>query len=385
MAESANTSMNTFCYAPWSNIEILPNGKILPCCKFQDSYYEEKFNIVEHSIEFYRSSNFRKLIKQEFQQGHWPQGCERCRIEETSNIPSKRQLDFQRWEEHYKNYNKDTDQILTISAAIGNTCNLKCIMCNPSASSLWAKEYKDVYNVNFPVITEFRKNTIRQLIDYAPELIHLDIHGGEPFLSGIQEHENLLDSYISTGQAKNISIHYTTNGTIWPTHDWFERWKYFKEIDLQISIDGIGRRYEYIRYPANWNVLEKHANQYLDYEQKTSNFRLSIAHTVSAYNVYYMDEFFSWCKQTGLPKPWTGKLHNPPILRPTVWHENARFEIVRKLESSLYAEVNAWADHMKNNDDSLLFEDFKKYVHTHDSYRYTDFMQTFVEMSNFLK
>ena len=129
----------TFCYAPWNNVEILPQGKILPCCKFQSSYYTQTFNITQHSIDDYRQSKMLADIKQEFIKGQWPTGCERCRIEEESGIKSKRQLDYDRWQEQYDNYDLESDTLLTVSLALGNTCNLKCIICSPYASSKWAK------------------------------------------------------------------------------------------------------------------------------------------------------------------------------------------------------------------------------------------------------
>ena len=101
------------------------------------------------------------------------------------------------------------------------------------------------------------------------------MHGGEPMLSSIEQHQNLLDHYIQTGQAKNISIHYTTNATIFPDQNWLSRWKNFAEIDLQLSIDGIGNRYEYLRYPADWSTLNKCADQYLKLQQQESNIKSS--------------------------------------------------------------------------------------------------------------
>jgi radical SAM protein with 4Fe4S-binding SPASM domain len=373
-----------FCYAPWTNIEILPNGDILPCCKFQPSYYNEQFNIATNTIDDFRTSNVLKTIKQEFTNGVWPTGCQRCQIEEDSNIESKRQLDYKRWQEYYDNYDLSCEQLLTVSLAIGNVCNLKCIICNPTASSKWQKEYFDIYNIKIDSIESDRKSIIRGITDIAPNLVHVDIHGGEPFLSGIDEHRALLDHYIETGRAKEISIHYTTNGTIWPTQEWFTRWKYFKEIDLQISIDGIKERYEYLRYPAKWTVLENHVRQYIEYEKTQSNFRLSVAHTVSAYNIYYLDEFVSWCSEIGLPTPWMGKLHNPDNLRPTVWHNDAKMFIINHLESSQNSEVRKWANHLNSIDDSNLFDSFVERTTVHDQYRNLDFKKIFPELGSYV-
>lgn len=373
----------TFCFAPWSNLEILPTGDILPCCKFQGHYYNEKFNIKQHTIDQYRQSTMLAGIKQQFKQGEWPAGCERCRIEEQSNIKSKREFDYVRWQPHYDEYDLDSNTLLTVSLALGNTCNLKCIICNPHASSKWSKEYKDLYNIEVASIEHIRQDIISNLTTIAPNLIHIDMHGGEPLLSGIDQHEELLDYYINNGQAKNITIHYTTNGTLFPDKVWLRRWDHFAGIDLQLSIDGIKQRYEYQRYPATWNTLTHNVDLYLELQQQP-NITLSVAHTVSAFNIFYIDEFVAWCDSVGLPKPWMGKLHNPPHLRPSVWPNSAKQAIVDKLQSSTDQDVRTWADLMQNTDDSVLFDKFKQFVQRHDTYRNLNFKTTFPDLAYYI-
>lgn len=370
-----------FCYAPWSNLEINPSGEILPCCKFQN--IDNKFRIDQHSISDYRNSTLLKKTKQSFIDGQWPNGCERCQLEEYNNIKSKRQLDYERWKENYDTYNLDSNQLLTVSMAFGNICNLKCITCNPGASSLWKKEYKDIYNIEIQSIESHRKDLINNITNIAPALIHMDIHGGEPFLSGIEEHKNLLDHYIQTNVSKNISIHYTTNGTIWP-QQWIEYWRHFREIDLQISIDGIHNRYEYIRFPGKWNTLVENIEKYQQYQKENSNFRISISHTVSAYNIYYLDEFFTWCYNNKLPRPWLGRVHHPAHMRPSVWPWEIKNKIITHLENSKWEDVQTWAGLLSNTNDQDQFEIFKTKIHEHDTYRKISFINAFPELADYI-
>jgi sulfatase maturation enzyme AslB (radical SAM superfamily) len=266
--------------------------------------------------------------------------------------------------------------------AIGNICNLKCIICHPSASSLWQKEYKDIYGIQVKSIESYRREVIKNITDIAPNIIHMDIHGGEPFLSGLTEHKKLLDHYIQSGQSTDVTIHYTTNGTIWPGPEWIDRWEHFKEIDLQISIDGIGPRYEYIRYPADWDILVNNIRLYQAHQQNHKNFRISIAHTVSAYNILYLEEFIEWCNSMSLPAPWMGKLHHPPYLRPAVWPQETKQYVIDILQKSKYNELHNWADLLINTDNSDLFSEFQKFVGRHDQYRKLDFATVFPELAN---
>lgn len=368
------------CYAPWSNLEILPSGSILPCCKFRD----HEFNIMDCSIDDYWNSEQLQQIKQDFLDNKWPRGCERCRVEENSQIPSKRQLDYVRWQTHYEKYDINSAKLLTISLALGNTCNLKCIMCNPHASSFWAKEYKDVYDITVPSLTDFKPQTISRLLELSDDVIHIDIHGGEPFLAKQADHEALLDFFIDRGRAARVSIHYTTNGTTWPHHNLLEKWQHFREIDLQISIDGIEKRYEYIRFPASWHWLEQQVQRYLRHQSLENNFKISIAHTVTAFNIFYLDEFYHWCESRGLPEPWAGALHRPGYLRPSVWPEPARLCIAEMLHSSNNHNVKKWAHHLESEDSSEFFNDFCAYVQRHDNYRGTCFESTFKELHDLI-
>jgi MoaA/NifB/PqqE/SkfB family radical SAM enzyme len=373
-----------FCYSPWTNIDISPTGNITPCCKFQKNHYDQKFNIQHNSIHEYANSNFISEIKQQFQQDQWPSGCDRCRIEEENQIRSKRQLDYDRWEDHYTEYDLDSKEFITSSLAFGNTCNLKCITCSPHSSSRWQKEYVDLYQIDIPHYKFYKHNFVKDFIATAPSMIHIDIPGGEPFLSGVAEQKELLTYYIQSGQAKRISLHYTTNATIFPDAEWWAFWQHFKEIDLQLSIDGIKNRYEYIRFPAEWNVLTDNVIRYIEKEKQLDNVRLSVSHTVSAYNIYYIDEFFSWCYNMGLPRPWLGRVHTPVHMRPSVWPEPIKTIIADHLNTSLHKDVKLWGKLIRDTDDSEFFNQFKLTLAKHDKYRQTNFFNTFPELAKYI-
>jgi MoaA/NifB/PqqE/SkfB family radical SAM enzyme len=372
-----------FCYSPWTNIDLSPVGVMSPCCKFQTTEYDKTYNIQSDNFDDYVSSNFLKQVKAEFTNGNWPVGCTRCQIEEDNNIDSKRILDYHRWQDQYKEYDLMSNKFITASIAFGNTCNLKCITCNPTSSSRWQKEYKDLYNIEVKHFKFYKKDFIQTFINAAPNITHLDIPGGEPFLSGVDEQKKLLKHYIDNNQADSITLHYTTNATIFPDDEWWELWKHFKEIDLQISLDGINHRYEYIRFPGNWNEVLFNVEKYIKIE--SNNVRLSVSHTVSSYNIYYLDEFFNWCKQIGLPTPWLGRVHKPAYMRPTVWPEPFKHQLINKLKSSKYPEVQNWAMLINNVDDSEQYDLFCDTLHKHDHYRNTTFVHAFPEIASWIK
>lgn len=373
-----------FCYSPWTNLDISPVGDMAPCCKFITNKYPDRFNIRQYTLEQYKHSDFLNNVKQQMLGGEWPQGCERCQIEEDNNIPSKRQLDHDRWHEHYERYDLDSNKFITASLAFGNTCNLKCITCGPHSSSKWHKEYFDLSGISVRRFDFFRDNFVDTFVSENPKIIHLDIPGGEPFLSGVLQQHRLLDLYIQSDQAKNISLHYTTNATIYPDESWWSLWRHFREIDLQVSVDGIGNRFEYIRFPALWSQFTNNVDRYLEAVGSIDNFRLSVSHTVSAYNIFYLDEFFEWCYNKGLPEPWLGRVHRPEHMRPSVWPNAVRENMAGKLLKSRYHSVKIWANSMVQEDDSIYFKKFQEMCAKHDNYRGLDFKRTFPEIAQFL-
>jgi hypothetical protein len=374
----------TFCYSPWSNIDFSPTGAISPCCKFQTEHYQEKYNIQHNNIQDYTCSEFLKHVKDEFVAGTWPAGCTRCRIEEENNIPSKRQLDFERWQHQYQSYSLENSNFITSSIAFGNTCNLKCITCSPYASSKWSSEYRSIYGVTIEHNKFYKENFVDDFVAVAPNLIHVDIPGGEPFLSGVPEQKKLLNYYIESGAAHNITLHYTTNATVFPDAKWWDLWQHFREIDMQLSIDGVGKRYEYIRYPANWAEVNQNIDQYLA-KQSNTNFKISVSHTVSSYNVYYLDEFFTWCYNKQLPTPWLGRVHTPAHMRPSVWPEVIKNKIIDKLNQSQWEQVKIWAGLLSNTNDEEHFETFWQLLQKHDDYRRLKFSDTFPELYDLCK
>lgn len=373
-----------FCHAPQTNIDISPQGVVSPCCKFRwDRYPHTPCNVNNNSLDEYLQHPVLAEIKNDFELDKWPSGCDRCRIEEENGIVSKRQLDLERWNDHYRHYTGSG--WLTGSIAFGNTCNLTCITCGPVSSSRWQSEFKQRYKIDIPPQHFYKQGFGREFLAKAPNIIHLDIPGGEPFLSGVPEQLDLLQSLIEQGRASQISLHYSTNATVMPDPVWWNLWQHFKEIDLQISIDGVADKNSYIRFPSEWAGVYKNVKHYQDAQAKQHNLRLSVSHTVSAYNVYYLPEFMAWCQEQNLPRPWLGRVHTPIIFRPSVWCASAKAYIIKHLESSNQTDCKTWANLLSSTDeDSKYFTKFVESVSWHDAYRNLDFRKTFPEMAQFI-
>lgn len=373
-----------YCHVPWTNIDISPKGDISPCCKFTNySYSVPNSNINRNTIEEYTNSPILNLVKEDFLNDRWPKGCSRCQLEEQYGIDSKRIIEQNRWKDHLENHQKNG--FISASVAFGNTCNLTCIICDPGSSSKWHHEYKKLYGVDIRPNHFYKDGFVENLIKHTPNLKHMDIPGGEPMLSGVDQQQQLLEYFVKENKAKDISLHYTTNCTIFPNEKWLSLWEHFKEVEFQLSIDGIEKRFEYLRYPANWDLVQNNAIKYKNLKDCSKNIKLSVATTVSAYNIAYLDELVSWCIDTGLGKPWLGRLHNPIHLRPTVWRVDGKKFIIQQLRYSENKSVlKPFIHFIETEDDSKHFSDFRYRLLRHDNYRNIKYSDFFPEMFEFL-
>jgi len=369
----------TFCYAPWTNIDIGPNGLIKPCCKFTPN--NSPINVYNSSLKEYTDSKFLQDLKNDFLSGVKPSSCQRCWAEEDNNIKSKRLLDLDRWGAEFKSYDLDNTNPLTISLGMGNICNLKCRVCSSNASSKWIKE-EEFYTGTKGKIHDFYKDGsfLSQIKDVLHDIIHIDFPGGEPLVTGTTEQLEILDTIINSKRASEVSLHYTTNLTIFPNSKFQERWKHFKNVDLQFSIDGTHKHFEYNRHPANWD--ECYANLKKYQAIKDSNIQISIAHTLSAFTIFYLPEFYDWCNNEGLPEPWIGRLNKPMHYQPGIFPAHTKQQVKDKL--SAHASASLWANEVFIHDASEKLQDFWNWTDKVDNYREESFSETFPELAELL-
>jgi organic radical activating enzyme len=354
-----------FCQHPWIGLDISPQGNIRPCCKYNE-------NIASSLIEYKDSEKLKKL-RSEFKQGLKPIGCKRCWDDEAAGIPSKRQYD-------QKFNSTDLSHIRVLSLSLGNSCNLACRICDSYASSSWIKEQKKLKR-HIPVQIYSHKrfyqdNKYMSLVKQLSEnVVHVEFPGGEPFIAGIPEHLDFLDHLIAH-KPENISLHYITNTSIFPKQEFWDKWKLFKNVDIQLSIDGTLMQFEYNRWPANWEHCYGNIKRYTDKKDQCSNLQLSVSHTVSIFTVFYLPEFIIWCLQNKLEKPSLGMIVDPSYYNIKTLPLAVKNKISKKLTRFSLQNVVKF---MNSEDYSDNFPMTLKMIKLLDQQRQQDFKQVFPE------
>ena len=363
-----------FCTLPWVGLDISPQGEFKPCCKYK--------NTIAKELNEYLNSDDLKKLQEDFINGIKPAGCHRCWHDESIGIDSKRLIELKYT---FQNKHPALDKLKIVSMPFGNTCNLACRTCNSSNSSKWGQETKKLQNEipGIPIYThkKFYKDHgfIDKIAELASDALLFEFPGGEPFLTGVNEHLHFLESISNP----NMKLHYITNATIMPPPEFWKIWERFKNVDIQLSIDGIDKHFEYTRWPAVWSECLQNINQYQVEQKKYNNIQLSISHTVSIFTVLYLPEFLNWCRAQGLPEPYFGLVTNPAHYSIAAIPEKAAQAIANLSQFQIPQLLPIKTGLLEKRND--CFDEFVKYVTIIDQHRKQDFSATFPELYQLLK
>jgi len=287
------------CPLPWTHLEVDVNGGASPCCLYKGSVPNVK--VYETSLKTIQKDPYMEKLRQQFKDGKRPAGCQSCWQEEDAGKTSKRMNSIYKMRNSLKNWTPNSEPTLKfIDFKLGNVCNLKCRICGSWSSSKWAQEELD-YGEN-PVARKNLKEGgwpkrnpqfFEDLKEDLKDAEYFEFTGGEPFM--IKDHFKILMYCVEKGYAKNIDIHYNTNGTQLPPPEIFDLWSYFKHVEIAFSIDDVGDQFQYQRHPANWRQVG--ANLVKFKERRTPNMDFQICTTVSIFNIFSLAKIAFWVKQ----------------------------------------------------------------------------------------
>jgi MoaA/NifB/PqqE/SkfB family radical SAM enzyme len=165
----------------------------------------------------------------------------------------------------------------------GSVCNLACVTCGPSASTRWQRE------LGLPVTPGNPRKLDQTIIDRVRQLNGIVLGGGEPMLN--LSTETLLQN-LNADQW--VSVHF--NGTVLPKQSFLDKSSQIKNITYVFSLDGIGKRFEYLRWPAQWDQVVQ--NVLWLFENAPDNVEFGLNVTISQLNKHYQDEIIDWVNQT---------------------------------------------------------------------------------------
>lgn len=385
-----NKLPDSFCVLPWINLSTDVNGSLRPCCKFAQPEITNEYqlpNMKEGRLDELWNDVRYKNLRQAFLDGKKPNECKSCWDEEAAGVRSFRiqfALDkkIKTDDIHFKPYATNGPRAFDLK--LNNVCNLKCRICGAQASSTFLKEYQERFNVKVDDGAYWLSNKIlgtqneSVIFEWAKELVHLEITGGEPMAS--PENIKILELLIKAGRASYITILLNTNGTLY-NKKFIDLLLKFKEVTLCLSIDDLGQRLEYERYPTEWPVIQENLTKFLELRNNNRNLFLTLCPTVSNFNVYYLPEYLEWSKNLKI-FTYYNILHYSPSHSIKNLPDRLKQIVGERLANKEFKLVKNFLFLQRDNDN--LIKEFIAKTKDLDQYRMQDFQSTFGVWGNMI-
>lgn len=285
MIEKIGSENKSFCMAPWMSIHVWPDGKTFPCCLWDVK--EPLGNINDSSLMDIWNSDKMKEARVKMLKGEKLSACSRCYHLEESNFGSYRKdLNKRHGDKiEYIDLTKEDGSLEDINLhlwdfRLSNFCNFKCRSCGFGLSSSWYSDTKELAvsdklkEINSEYYNNPDKSRTSSLISVNDKISFLELlephyncvdevyfAGGEPLM--MPEHYQILDKLLENNRT-DILLRYSTNFSKLTFKDKhvFDYWKHFPNLQLWMSIDGVGKIGEYVRKGYNDSVFENNIKEF---------------------------------------------------------------------------------------------------------------------------
>jgi len=239
-----------------------------------------------NSIEQMDSSNWLADIKSK--PDTWPKECIRCQQTEQINNTSIRlnAIEFDK--------KQTRSDYLTVGGVLDNICNSACQSCNAQLST----KIGSLISQNYPNIDNSKAFWQLPLA----RVVHLDINGGEP--SASKNYRNILKNIPPS--VASVRINTNCSIVIPEIQELLNRGIH---VIVTVSLDGIGRTHDYVRWPIKWKNFERNLAIY----KSMGIQELNTWTTVSALNIGDLKNIFAYTKDQGIDHSWA-LLEQPDVL-----------------------------------------------------------------------
>lgn len=289
--------MSKGCVNAYINLSVHPTGSVRPCC-MTDKFLktdEGHSTLDKASIRDFWYSKDRLEFANALDRGERLHECRACWEEESAGKESKRIRDNREYNNNKLGFN---NLPVVLDLGMGNLCNLKCRICSARHSTPWLREDAEIYSSHdikgymnqpewitsknsFAETNNFVWEDIKELIGNAERL---DFSGGEPFY--IPAHWKIIQHSVDLGYSKKQYVHYNTNGSIFPKK-YIHLLDEFKTVDIQISSDGIGKKFEYLRHGSPFGLCEENIEKFLEARDKSkTTWQIGVCLSLSAFNIF---------------------------------------------------------------------------------------------------
>tara|TARA_R110000772_G_scaffold256190_2_gene372638 strand:- start:10443 stop:11537 length:1095 start_codon:yes stop_codon:yes gene_type:complete len=251
-------------------------GNVSNCCLQEPLMFKDDWSDVTQLDNFYYTKEFDD-IRFDIENGGQPSQCDTCWRSENNGNRSMR-IDNMYYTDKPSS---EVPIIRHVDLRLSNKCNLQCKMCNSNDSDQIAK-------IEGKVIAPTDTAGLLNLIYKLDTVESIRFAGGEPFI--MPEVAEFLQRLVDDKKTY-IKIEIITNCTSVNT-SMVTLLEKFDNVDIMASIDSVGKWFEFQRYPARWNQIDRNFRKLYN-----SKFSIRIVPCIGNINLLGVDEFFSWANQ----------------------------------------------------------------------------------------
>ena len=303
----------------------------------------------------------------------WTGACSSCHVLEQAGLPSLRQSGSD-----WISDNETTHDPVSIDIYLDNECNAACVICNEKSSSLWAKEKQKLNDQ--PIRFYSDKIIIDQSIDNIVKTVSLDqvryikFFGGEPLFT--DTHLRFLKHIPNSAQ---VTLHYTTNGSIYPNDATLAMWRNFKTVIFAASIDGIQEQFNYIRWPLPWQKVSDNLLR-IKNNPDIWNVMFRLEFTVNFLNAYYFDRVEKWVSENLATNSSGDKTEINLHPCQGIWDLTKMPESIKNLVLTKYPSTHLIHKLISNLPQPLPMYQWQDFVNTWDSRRNNSWKTAFPDL-----
>jgi len=390
------------------------SGSFRFCCATKDNVVDRngnRFHINNASLDTVWNSDHVKQTRLKMIQGETIPECIKCVEQESRGYASMRTtIDKEKNFVETKSDGSVRIKPYNMELHYGNMCNLKCRMCSQNYSNQIGKELLEIGNKDKEFLdwvikasgnvnnwtnnlsveyTWFQNDKTKNKLNsfVSKNITDLTVIGGEPTI--IPEFYELFDYCDQQNTLKEKHFIIVTNLT--NTHPkMLERLPKLKKWTIWASLDGIGERTEYIRYPSNWNKIKENLLTYKSLLKKYNNGNIIFSPAIQLLNIDRLDEMLEWFIDFSDGKwgnsfgvSWLAQVWYPRICNYDIAPRDYRLKVADKLEKKIdffknYKNIinfyknqieNLRKDNLDKNTEKYLQKCFIKYNDKLDQHR----------------
>lgn len=235
---------DNFCPAPWLSVYVDPAGTIENCCVSKNRLGNANIDSdVDKVVRL--GKNFQ--IQQDMLSDKPVAGCSWC--QGRSHTLRNRFFDLFPNTQDSLYDTAGNFKLRYLDLRWSNVCNYACVYCSPTLSSAWATELGEVHKIE----RDTKQELLAWVLDNIDNIEHIYMAGGEPTM--MRENEIILKSLLERNPSCHVLIN--TNLSHAQGSAVFEISTQLPHCSWMVSVEDQKERYEYIRYPGNWEKFSR--------------------------------------------------------------------------------------------------------------------------------